>query len=47
MHDQAKLVADLSALGLQPGDAVMVHSSYTLHSTILLTTDFVVKSRAF
>ena len=28
MHDQAALVADLRALGLQSGDAVMVHSSY-------------------
>lgn len=39
MHDQAKLVADLRALGLQPGDAVMVHSSYELHSIRLLTID--------
>jgi aminoglycoside N3'-acetyltransferase len=28
MLDQAALVADLRALGLQPGDEVMVHSSY-------------------
>ena len=28
MHDKASLLTDLHALGLQPGDDVMVHSSY-------------------